>query len=144
MPFIRGRYHINPIAGGALEAARQAEEALAALQQAEQGDSDESSRDGYDSAQDSNSDNERGPIHRVEIEATELVPSQLGRAGKGFVARVHRASYAEPDDSGSSAGRSFVSPARVSLLQKPETHVFADHNALMDFLQNELAKNCEK
>ena len=33
MPFIRGRFHINPIAGQALEAARAAEEALAELEQ---------------------------------------------------------------------------------------------------------------
>ena len=32
MPFIRGRYHINAIAGEALEAAREAEAALLALQ----------------------------------------------------------------------------------------------------------------
>ena len=33
MPFIRGRYHINPIMGEALEAARDAEAALLALKQ---------------------------------------------------------------------------------------------------------------
>jgi hypothetical protein len=32
MPFIRGRYYVNPIAGGALEAAREAEEAAASSQ----------------------------------------------------------------------------------------------------------------
>ncbi len=32
MPFIRGRYHINAIAGEALEAAREAEAALLALE----------------------------------------------------------------------------------------------------------------
>ncbi|MGH9725137.1 MAG: hypothetical protein ACRD41_08735, partial [Candidatus Acidiferrales bacterium] len=43
MPFIRGRYHINAIAGEALEAAREAEAALRALEQAAQ--DHESARD---------------------------------------------------------------------------------------------------
>ena len=33
MPFINGRYHVNPAMGQALEAAREAEAALLALQQ---------------------------------------------------------------------------------------------------------------
>ena len=42
MPFIRGRYHINAIAGEALEAAREAEAALLALEHdAEQAGGDE-------------------------------------------------------------------------------------------------------
>ena len=84
MPFIRGRYHINPIAGQALEAAREAEEALATLQR------EQSNSDANDSTKDSNVGEEKGPIHRVEIEAAEVVPSHSGRAHRGFVARVHR------------------------------------------------------
>jgi len=75
MPFIRGRYHVNPIMGAALEAA-------------------------------------------------ETLPNHTGRASRGFVARVHRASAA--------------SPAAAS---PPETHVFSDHRDLVNFLRDELAKD---
>lgn len=82
MPFINGRYHINPIMGHALEAAREAEAALAALQQ-------RASRDSSDSSNDASRDDTfdpddptssvaiagPGPIHHVEIEASEIVPS---------------------------------------------------------------------
>jgi hypothetical protein len=98
MPFIKGRFHINPIAGQALEAAREAEAALLALEHAAQqerqrqaiGDGDGvSAGEGDASNRDTGAPNE-GPIHRVEIEASELVPSHQGRAVRGYVARVHR------------------------------------------------------
>ncbi len=79
MPFIRRRYHINAIAGEALEAAREAEAALLARQHdAAQagGEQDDESDDGNGN---SPSDSGKGPIHRVEIEAAELVPSHTGR-----------------------------------------------------------------
>jgi hypothetical protein len=99
MPFIRGRYHINAIAGEALEAAREAEAALLALQR----DSAQSGGDGNDEDDETGSADgaDKGPIHRVEIEAAELVPSHSGRAQRGFVAHVHR----EAVDSGQAARR---------------------------------------
>lgn len=136
MPFINGRYHVNPTMGAALEAAREAEAALLALQ-------DHAHRDASDSTDDSAPDASVGsaPIHHVEIEATELVPPNSGRHAAlpgrrlvapgrsvGFVARIHR-SLPQSPASGSSA------PAT-----KPETHVFANHSDLLDFLRDELSK----
>ncbi len=63
MPFIRGRYHINPVMGQALEAARQAEAALAALEQrARQNSASDQSGDhsGDDSGADSYGDDATG------------------------------------------------------------------------------------
>ncbi len=163
MPFIRGRYHINAIAGEALEAAREAEAAPLALQH----DSAQSGGDGNDEDDETGSADgadgadgaDKGPIHRVEIEAAELVPSHSGRAQRGFVAHVHR----EAVDSGQGArGTSAVasdSPrARFASLRspkagqvptagnasRPETHVFADHRDLVSFLRDEFAKHCER
>ena len=136
MPFIKGRFHINPIAGQALEAAREAEAALLALEHAaqqerqRQGNDDGDGRDGYD-ANVSNSQASApndGPIDRVEIEASELVPSHQGRAVRGYVARVHR----QPVAQGQSASSA-----------PPESHVFADHRDLVSFLRDELAKDCK-
>jgi hypothetical protein len=120
MPFIRGRYHINPIAGAALEAAREAE---AAHNRAV----DQSDGFAYDDEQAAAP--EKGPIHRVEIEAAELVPSHSGRAHSGFVARVHR----HPAES---------SPTAPASAPGPETHVFSDHHDLVSFLRDEFAKDC--
>jgi hypothetical protein len=138
MPFIRGRYHINPIAGQALEAAREAEEALASLQQ------EQSNSDASDSTKDSDVGDEKGPIHRVEIEAAEVVPSHSGRAHRGFVARVHRTTYANPQDAPSGATSGFGSPSQASVPapQKSETHVFSNHGDLVDFLQNQFGRDC--
>jgi hypothetical protein len=86
MPFIRGRYHINPIAGEALEAARAAEAALSELEEEQHGalgDSADSQGDGGGEDDDEfggASQGVAGPIHRVEIEAAELVPPHSGRA----------------------------------------------------------------
>ena len=96
MPFIRGRYHINAIAGEALEAAREAEAALLALEHdSEQAAEDDAGGDDDGGAAGTG----KGPIHRVEIEAAELVPAHSGRAQRGFVAHVHREAaqpWAEP------------------------------------------------
>ena len=134
MPFINGRYHINPMMGQALEAAREAEAALAALQQRASRDSSVSSnvasRDdscGPDDPGSSDALAGPGPIHHVEIEASEIVPSSSGRAVHGFVARVHRL----PAEARS--GKEGAAPP-------PETHVFADHRDLVNFLRDELAR----
>ena len=86
MPFINGRYHMNPTMGQALESARSAAEEHLASQ-----DASHSASPGDDFAADrSDSGGGKGPIHRVEIEAAEVVPSHTGRAAHGFVALVHR------------------------------------------------------
>jgi hypothetical protein len=134
MPFIRGRYHINPTMGSALEAAREAEAALLALErQAQQGR--ESGEDDADSNDDSAASDDRvpaGPIHRVEVEAAEVVPSHTGRAARGFVARVHRAP---------AAASAVNSSSRLAPPSPPETHVFSDHRDLVNFLGQEFAKD---
>jgi hypothetical protein len=100
MPFIRGRYHMNPVLGEALEAAREAEAALSELEQEAQQSGDASGTSDSDAA-----DPARQPVHRVEIEAAEKVPSHTGHAKRGFVARVHRqpagaSGAADPDGDG--------------------------------------------
>jgi hypothetical protein len=135
MPFIRGRYHINPTMGEALEAAREAEAALLALEQQARGQransGDPDSDEGAESGQGEESTPGTGPVHRVEIEAAEVVPSHSGRATRGFVARVHRASMPDGGNPGA---------ARGGLTSPPETHVFSDHHDLVNFLGDELAK----
>ena len=97
MPFIGGRYYANALAGHAIEAAREAEAALLALKQkgAVKGSasgSDSDSDSDADQAGDEGDSWQQGdaPIHRVEIEAAELVLSHSGRAHRGFVARVKK------------------------------------------------------
>jgi hypothetical protein len=164
MPFIRGRDHFNAIAGEALGAAREAEAALLALEH-EAGNADGQWDDGGDDEEESTSGAGKGPIHRVEIEAAELVPAHSGRAQRGFVARVHREaaqpeqgergfvqSAANGNSSGSEAGprarfASLRSPQAGQLptagnASRPETHVFADHHELVDFLRDEFANSC--
>jgi hypothetical protein len=165
MPFIRGRYHINAIAGEALEAAREAEAALLALEhEAEEAGSD-ADAEGDDEG--GTAEPGKGPIHRVEIEAAELVPAHSGRAQRGFVAHVHRegaaASISQPAGaSGSIGGRGMVaqqgaangsgslrSPRPCQLpnsgyAARPETHVFSDHRDLVNFLRDEFAKQCKR
>lgn len=138
MPFIRGRYHINPIAGAALEAAREADERLAASE-AEHGNAVEAAK---------------GPIRRVEIETAEVVPSHSGRAQQGFVARIHRAggvvTRTSPGEVKDFAGAPSASATQqgsssthgvntAAAAQAPETHVLSDHQDLADFLRRELA-----
>ena len=139
MPFIRGRYHINPTMGEALEAAREAEAALLALEQ--QARAQRASGDDPDSDGDGESDDGTestgpagpgaGPVHRVEIEAAAVVPSHSGRAARGFVARVHRTG---------TSGSGNASATQGELTSPPETHVFSDHRDLVNFLGTELAK----
>lgn len=138
MPFINGRYYANPIMGEALEAAREAEAALAALEnRARQntGAPDGESSDESDGASGSQSGAASGPIHRVEIEAAELVPAHSGRASGGYVARVHRHPTADAIGTHASARNGGEAHGGA------ETHVFADHRDLVNFLRDELAKN---
>jgi len=150
MPFIGGRYYANALAGHAIEAAREAEAGLLELKRkdalngnaADGPDQNGADPDDNEQAEPAGSLNTGGaPLHRVEIEAAELVPSHTGRAQRGFVARVHR-------DPGSTNGALNVSTGSRSALPgqvpsrgyapKPETHVFAGHSDLLDFLKNEL------
>lgn len=171
MPFIRGRYHINAIAGEALEAAREAEAALLALEHdAEQAGGD-TGAEGNDEG--SGAVAEKSPIHRVEIEAAELVPAHSGRAQRGFVAHVHREVAAPStrqstgaqgytgEASGAGSGRGMASrpgaangfgsarsprPGQLpsgGYAARPETHVFADHRDLVNYLRDEFAKQCK-
>jgi hypothetical protein len=133
MPFIRGRYHINPAMGEAMEAAREAEAALQALEhiaRQKNGDPDDASSDSATPS--------KGPVRRVEIEAAEMVPSHSGRAQRGYAMRLHRTPPAatEGDDSdfdpqaGTAAARG-----------QSDTHIFSNHHDLLDFLGDELAKD---
>ena len=130
MPFINGRYHMNPAMGQALEDARNAAEELLASQD---GSHSKSPEDDFAPPNDSAVE-DKGPIHHVEIDAAEVVPSHTGRATHGFVARIHRA----PSDQSSAS----VEPSAATL--RPETHVFTDHRDLLDFLRSELANDCSR
>jgi hypothetical protein len=144
MPFINGRYYINPVLGEALEAARAAEEALRQAHAApgssasDAPDSTGDSRDARSYNADGGDDDDyaapknapgssQGPIHRVEIEAAELVPTSTGRAQRGFAARVHR-----------------LAAAPRSVAPAPETHVFANHSDLLDFLRDALGHDASQ
>jgi hypothetical protein len=157
MPFIRGRYHINAIAGEALEAAREAEAALLALEHdaGQAGGEEDEETDETESAH----AGDKGPIHHVEIEAAELVPSHSGRAQRGFVAHVHREAvqpghgarddFAGAGDSPRARFASLRSPQAgqspaAGNASRPETHVFSDHRDLVSFLRDEFAKHCER
>jgi hypothetical protein len=170
MPFIRGRYHINPVAGEALEAAREAEAALLALEQAARASDagDDNEGDGPSSAAKTAT---KGPVHRIEIEAAQFVPAHSGRASRGFVARIHRtvapattgqansddqadgfadepaSSYRQAWNSGSSDGDWTPSGSGRTVSTSsaaPETQVFADHRDLIDFLRDLLASECNR
>ncbi len=121
--------------------------------------------EGDDSEEDSAADSGKGPIHRVEIEAAQLVPSHTGRAQRGFVAHVHRGAI-RPDQSGrgfvqsaangKSVGSGDGPRARFASLRspqagqlptagnaaRPETHVFTDRRDLVSFLRDAFAKSC--
>jgi hypothetical protein len=168
MPFINGRYHVNPAMGQALEAAREAEAALLALQRqarknsgaASNSEPKEDSADPDDPSHTDSADDAdtgAGPIHHVEIEATELVPSNSGRATRGFVARVHRSAPSVVIQR-SAATRNLSSDAAEGILRPPrrtrddsaqmdrpapppETHIFSDHGDLVNFLRDALAKD---
>jgi hypothetical protein len=140
MPFIRGRYHINPVMGEALEAAREAEAALLAIEHEAQQDDDNPSSGAARTA-----NKGRGPVHRIEIEAAKVVPSHSGRAMHGFVAGIHRHAApvsAAPEDESDwrDSGDGAYAP-NGSTSPEPETQVFSDHNDLVSFLRAELEKD---
>jgi hypothetical protein len=145
MPFINGRYYVNPVMGQALEAAREAEAALAQLEnRARQNDIEDAAGDEANDGFGGGSNGGRAainrgePIHRVEIEAAELVPAHSGHAARGYVARVHRRNSTDARgafDDGSAAGKGAAGATHA------ETHVFADHRDLLGFLRDELAKD---
>jgi hypothetical protein len=150
MPFINGRYYVNPVMGQALEAAREAEAALAALEsRAGQnsgavGNAAGDSGDGFgDEPRSVGAAGADGPIHRVEIEAAELVPSHSGRAAHGFVARVHRGSVegAPSKSAAPEQGQARGGSNGAARQGHAESHVFADHRDLLSFLRDELAKD---
>ena len=191
MPYIRGRYYMNPVVGDALEAAREAEAALQALEHAakvargDTGEGDDagasssganggggsSGSSSANSSADAYAKSAPGPIHRVEIEAAELVPAHSGRAQRGFVARIHRrangnAANAPAQDSfpgrsnspsssiaNGNANASASSSARNSAMPDatrqgamhpaPETHVFSNHNDLTNFLHDQFPEDCK-
>ena len=145
MPFIGGRYYANALAGHAIEAAREAEAALSALKQKNKIKANAAAGVGNDAGDEDQDESSaaavnegKAPIHRVEIEAAELVPAHSGRAQRGFVARVHRDTASGGDASG---GTQAPAPGQLpsrGYAAKPETHVFAGHGDLLDFLKNEL------
>ena len=136
MPFINGRYHMNPAVGQALEDARNAAEELLASQDGSHSTSDDDFADDQKGLPGRRlvEPGRSGPIHHVEIDAAEVVPSHTGRATHGFVARIRRA----PSDQSSAS----VEPSAATL--RPETHVFTDHRDLVDFLRSELANDCAR
>lgn len=137
MPFIRGRYHINPIMGEALEAAREA--ATLALEHQSSDAHDQA--DGFASPHAGEHATERAssaPVHRIEIEASEMVPAHSGRAERSFVARVHR--HPTLDANGDFASASHRA-SHSSLPAHSETQVFSNHRDLVNFLHDELSND---
>src|ERR1700733_10610195 len=130
MQFINGRYHINHTMGHALEAAREAEASL--LQQKAARNSQDDDGNSANSNPDTPALDDRAPIHRIEIDAAEVVPNSTGRAARGYVAHVHRTCATAP-------ARSVAAMPASSPAPSPETHVFADHRDLLNFLRDALA-----
>jgi hypothetical protein len=140
MPFIRGRYHMNPVVGHAMESAREAEAALQALEHAAKIGRGEVDADDLPGNAADAGNGASGPIHRVEIEAAELVPSHSGRTQKGFVVRVHRRAQIAPNSSAALPGRGYSQSSASVAPSSPETHVFTDHNDLTKFLSDEFKR----
>lgn len=115
MPVIHGRYYMNPAMGGAVERARAAEETA----EPEDGANGEPQRDAHGRFV------APGAVHHVEIEV----------ADGGYLARLHRHPQGG-HESGPISGS-----VQGGLPQRPSSHVFTDHNDLVEFLRNELGKN---
>lgn len=139
MPMIRGRYHMNPAMGQALEEAR----ARAEEGNAPRGSEEEIADGGEESRRrDARERDGRGrvaapgPLHRVEIECAE----------GGYIARLHRHPPSANGDE-----REPIAPRRGSdgvgwhdaagMPSRPEIHVFSHHHDLVDFLREELGKH---
>ena len=112
MPVINGRFYMNPAMGTALERARIADGQSEPGSNA--GDAEDMPRDGQGRF------SVAGPVHHVQIEAGD----------GGFVARVQRSPSAAADGSSSQA----AAPPQ------PTSHVFTNHNDLVEFLRNELGR----
>jgi hypothetical protein len=110
MPVIHGRYYMNPAMGAAVERARAAEEAHAP----EDGANGVPPRDAHGQFV------APGAVHHVEIEV----------ADGGYLARLHRHPQGNPESE----------PMHGGLPPRPSSHVFTDHNDLVEFLRNELGK----
>ena len=135
MPFIRGRYYMNPAVGEAIEAAREAEAAqLAREQEARRND------DGSGDDESQGTGPSKGPVQRVEIETAGVVPAHSGRAERGYVARIHRSSADDGGDGTDFWGQP-TARGRGAGEGRPETHVFAGHRDLLTFLRDELSKD---
>jgi hypothetical protein len=154
MRFIKGRYHVNPIMGDALEAAREAEAAFLALHHHDTPEDDSATDPDFEEA------GAAGPIHQIHIEAAEVVPTggrdasgrrqsepaKSGHASRGFVVRLHRTPTSpmrtispRSGEMGNTEEPVASSPAGAS--RPSETHVFSDHRDLISFLRDELAKH---
>ena len=114
MPVIHGRYYMNPAMGAAVERARAAEEAPAS----------EDDENGEPQRDEQGRFVAPGAVHHVEIEV----------ADGGYLARLHRQ---PPGDHESGPA---PSPRDGGLPPRPSSHVFTDHNDLVEFLRNELSK----
>ncbi len=159
MPFIRGRYYMNPVAGAAIEAARAAEDALSGADEPDDDGEARGDERGADAGEQDEGNAEvaagaGGPVHRIEIEATVYGPAFGGRnsprSPRGYVARVHRGVNSESSAGGSAlsggaAASAGLRNARPTALRAkrgngPETHVFSDHQDLMSFLGDTLGE----
>ena len=116
MPFVAGRYYANPSFGKGVEQARAADT-----------DDGGAASDDEDLIGGAPRDGGKGAVHRIVIEATEVVPAHTGRAQSGFVAHVHRA-----------AGPSRTNGLPSQSETRPETHVFTDHKDVADFVSGAL------
>ena len=126
MPFIRGRYHINPIAGEALEAARAAEAALSELEQ----EADGALADPADAQGDEGGEDD----------------DEFGGASHAGAGPVHREAAGTPGMraiGGPSSPRLPGEGPSSAYAPRPETHVFAGHRDLVSFLRDEFAKDCK-
>lgn len=118
MPFLAGKFYANPAYGKGVENARAAATDAAAA--------DDGS--GYeDLVGGARHEGGKGAVHRIVIEATEVVPAHTGRAQSGFVAHVHRAAGGPRTSGLPSKGEA-----------RPETHVFTDHRDVADFVSGAL------
>jgi hypothetical protein len=115
MPFIGGKFYANPGYGKGVENAR------AAATDDDGAASDEELIGG------AGREVGKGAVHRLVIEATEVVPAHCGRARSGFVVHAHRAA---------SGARASGLPSKAE--GRPETHVFTNHRDVADFVSGAL------
>jgi hypothetical protein len=136
MPFVRGRFYMNPAMGEALEEARaRAEEGNAAHGSEEESTGHDSSkgqeRDGHGRFRPGRHGEapEPGPVHRMEIEHAE----------GGFVTRVHRAPQEGAHDAREAGDESGAN--RAMHCGNHSTHVFTNAHELAEFVREELSRH---